>query len=149
MTLVGLNIATQHIDKDSDLTASSSPATGHSWRSFAKPWRATASAGPRLGPQDEEGEAESEVKLFIQNVHHFRDECLVDSSRPPIEHVALFDEAQRAWNKDQTTKFMRQKKNRPHFDHSEPEFLISPPRPAPRLGRGRLSRRRRAGDQHG
>ena len=48
-TLVGLNIATQHIDKDSDLTASSSPATGHSWRSFAKPWRATASAGAALG----------------------------------------------------------------------------------------------------
>jgi hypothetical protein len=65
------------------------------------------------------------VKSIIQNVHHFRDECLVDQDRPPIEHVALFDEAQRAWNLDQTSKFMRRKKGRPNFDSSEPEFLIS------------------------
>ena len=65
------------------------------------------------------------MKAFIQNVHHFRDECLVDVDRPPIEHVALFDEAQRAWNLTQTSKFMRQKKGRPDFDVSEPEFLIS------------------------
>jgi len=71
------------------------------------------------------GQARSEVKAFIQNVHHFRDECLVDSNRPPIEHVALFDEAQRAWNIEQTAKFMQQKKNKPNFAQSEPEFLIS------------------------
>jgi hypothetical protein len=58
-------------------------------------------------------------------VHHFRDECLIDETRPPLEHVALFDEAQRAWNREQTSKFMRQKKKRAHFDRSEPEFLIS------------------------
>ncbi len=65
-----------------------------------------------------------EVKAFVQNVHHFRDECLKDSS-PPIEHVVLFDEAQRAWNVEQTSFFMRRKKNIPDFDQSEPEFLIS------------------------
>jgi len=63
--------------------------------------------------------------MFIQNVHHFRDECLIDVARPPIEHVALFDEAQRAWNLEQTTNFMLRKKKRPNFDQSEPEFLIS------------------------
>src|SRR5690606_10930325 len=71
------------------------------------------------------GQARSEVKAFIQNVHHFRDECLVDPGRAPIEHVALFDEAQRAWNLHQTSKFMLQRKKRPNFDQSEPEFLIS------------------------
>ncbi|MFC1636077.1 DUF2075 domain-containing protein [Planctomycetota bacterium] len=70
-------------------------------------------------------EAFSEVKTFIQNVHHFRDDCLVDSTIAPIEHVALFDEAQRAWNKEQTSNFMRRKKNTPNFNKSEPEFLIS------------------------
>ncbi|MEO8167598.1 MAG: DNA/RNA helicase domain-containing protein, partial [bacterium] len=70
-------------------------------------------------------EAMSEVKAFIQNVHNFRDECLEDSQLPPIEHVALFDEAQRAWNLQQTANFMHRKKNRPNFDQSEPEFLIS------------------------
>jgi hypothetical protein len=71
------------------------------------------------------GQALSEVKLFIQNVHHFREECLIDSEKPPIEHVALFDEAQRAWNKEQTSAFMLRKKKVPNFDKSEPEFLIS------------------------
>jgi hypothetical protein len=37
----------------------------------------------------------------------------------------LFDEAQRAWDLAQTANFMRQKKNTPNFDQSEPEFLIS------------------------
>src|SRR5262249_36368768 len=67
----------------------------------------------------------SEVKAFIQNVHHFRDECLLDAGHPPIEHVALFDEAQRAWNKEQTAAFMLRKKKRPDFSMSEPAFLIS------------------------
>lgn len=67
----------------------------------------------------------NEVKLFIQNVHHFRDECLIDESQPPIEHVVLFDEAQRAWNLRQTSDFMRRKKGKADFNVSEPEFLIS------------------------
>ena len=63
--------------------------------------------------------------MFIQNVHHFRDECLIDNERPPFDHVAIFDEAQRAWNHTQTANFMQRKKNSPNFPHSEPEFLIS------------------------
>lgn len=64
------------------------------------------------------------VAAFIQNVHHFRDDCLADEGAPP-EHVVLFDEAQRAWTLEQTTNFMARKKNRPGFGQSEPEFLIS------------------------
>jgi hypothetical protein len=64
------------------------------------------------------------VKAFIQNVHHFRDEALIDYS-PPDEHVVIFDEAQRAWNLKQTANFMLRKKKRPGFSQSEPEFLIS------------------------
>ena len=55
----------------------------------------------------------SDVKMFIQNVHNFRDECLIDSQKPPIEHVALFDEAQRAWNLQQTANFMLRRKKDP------------------------------------
>jgi len=69
-------------------------------------------------------EALSEVKAFVQNVHHYRDEYLKDPG-PPVDHVALFDEAQRAWDLEQTVNFMRRKKNRPDFNQSEPEFLIS------------------------
>ena len=71
------------------------------------------------------GAALSEVRAFIQNVHHFRDECLVDADKPPVEHVAIFDEAQRAWNLKQTVDFMKRKKGRADFNQSEPEFLIS------------------------
>jgi hypothetical protein len=67
----------------------------------------------------------SNIKMFIQNVHNFRDECLIDLQKPPIEHVALFDEAQRAWDLKQTANFMLRRKNTPHFQISEPEFLIS------------------------
>lgn len=77
------------------------------------------------GVRKRKGEATSEVKMFIQNVHHFRDECLVDAERPPIEHVAIFDEAQRAWNLEQTASFMSRKKGFSRFNQSEPEFLIS------------------------
>lgn len=125
-TLVGLNIATKHIDKASDLysvfLSGNGPLVAILREALARDKvRREAEAGRRF----KKGEATSEVKLFVQNVHHFRDECLVDSARPPIEHVALFDEAQRAWNLEQTAKFMLQKKRRPDFAQSEPEFLIS------------------------
>src|SRR5262249_651991 len=59
----------------------------------------------------------------IQNVHHFRDEALRDL-KPPAEHVAIFDEAQRAWNREQTERFMKRRKGLSAFAYSEPEFLL-------------------------
>lgn len=64
------------------------------------------------------------ARAFIQNIHHFRDSGLA-SEAAPVERVAIFDEAQRAWDREQTTKFMAAKKGVPDFDQSEPEFLIS------------------------
>lgn len=75
------------------------------------------------GEKVRKGKVAEGVKAFIQNVHHFRDEALIDSGAP-ADHIAIFDEAQRAWNRQQTSNFMRRKKNRPDFYHSEPEFLI-------------------------
>lgn len=68
--------------------------------------------------------AKRETKAFIQIIHKFRDEALT-SNRPPIEKVAIFDEAQRAWDKDALTDFMKRKKGVANFNQSEPEFLIS------------------------
>lgn len=64
------------------------------------------------------------VASFIQNIHHFRDEALRDLT-PPYERVVVFDEAQRAWTRDQAAKFMRTKRGHDGFNMSEPEFLIS------------------------
>jgi hypothetical protein len=65
-----------------------------------------------------------EPDTFIQNVHHFRDEYLAPE-RLPAEHVAIFDEAQRAWDRAMTSDFMRRKKGQSGFDQSEPAFLLS------------------------
>ena len=125
-TLVGLNIATKHIDKDNDLysvfLSGNGPLVLILREALA---RDKIRHEKELGRKMKKGEAMSDVKMFIQNVHNFRDECLIDSLKPPIEHVALFDEAQRAWNLQQTANFMSRRKKRPNFNQSEPEFLIS------------------------
>ncbi|WP_289053375.1 DUF2075 domain-containing protein [Carboxylicivirga marina] len=124
-TLVGLNIATTHFDKDSDLysvfLSGNGPLVKILQEALARDKVKRAKAN---GEKLTKKVARSEVQAFIQNVHHFRDEGLRDSA-PPIEHVTLFDEAQRAWTKEQTTSFMKQKKGVPDFNKSEPEFLIS------------------------
>ena len=124
-TLVGLNIATKHIDNKDDLysvfLSGNGPLVAILREALARDQvRREKEKGNRFKKTD----ALSKVKLFIQNVHHFRDACLNDD-KPPIEHVALFDEAQRAWNVEQTSSFMSRKKNTPDFNQSEPEFLIS------------------------
>jgi hypothetical protein len=68
-------------------------------------------------------EALSEVKSFIQNIHHFRDASL-NNEKPPIERVTIFDEAQRAWTKEKASSFMKKNKRNSDFNKSEPEFLI-------------------------
>lgn len=125
-TLVGLNIATKNIDKNTDLYSVFLSGNGPLVEVLRE-----ALARDRVRTQAEKGkpikkgEARREVKLFIQNVHNFRDECLIDITRAPLEHVALFDEAQRAWDLQQTANFMTRKKHIPNFSQSEPEFLIS------------------------
>ena len=125
-TLVGLDVATKHIDKANDLysvfLSGNGPLVAILRESLA---RDKVKREKEQGRRFRKGQALGEVKMFIQNVHHFRDDCLEDESRPPVEHVALFDEAQRAWNVDQTSSFMRRKKKVADFRMSEPEFLMS------------------------
>lgn len=78
----------------------------------------------RLKGSERKGAIRQKVKPFIQNVHHFRDEG-VRSDAPPFDHVVIFDEAQRAWNRAKTADFMKRRKGRAGFTQSESEFLIS------------------------
>lgn len=124
-TLVGLNIATQHSDTTDGLysvfLSGNGPLVAVLREALARDKvRAEKEQGKKLSKK----QARSAVETFIQNVHHFRDDCLVDA-RPPREHVALFDEAQRAWDLPMTADFMKRKKGKPDFAQSEPEFLIS------------------------
>ncbi|MGZ8846731.1 MAG: DUF2075 domain-containing protein [Pyrinomonadaceae bacterium] len=124
-TLVGLNIATQRRDESDELysvfLSGNKPLVDILREALA---RDRVRRGKEASKKTRKGEAMSEVKAFIQNVHHFRDECIIDEG-PPREHVALFDEAQRAWDLHETASFMRRKKSTPNFNQSEPEFLIS------------------------
>lgn len=119
-TLVGLNIATKYMDRNSDLYSVFLSGNGPLVSILQEALARNLSSREQLPI----GKARSQVKSFIQNVHHFRDEGLADLANPPAEHVALFDEAQRAWDREKTVDFMRRKKGQPNFDQSESSFLI-------------------------
>ncbi|MBS4027862.1 MAG: DUF2075 domain-containing protein, partial [Ignavibacteriales bacterium] len=125
-TLVGLDVATKHMDKEKKSTSVYLSGNGPLVDILREALtRDRIRREKEKGNKIKKGKVFGEVKLIIQNVHHFRDECLIDTSHPPFDHVAVFDEAQRAWNQVQTAKFMKRKKNVPNFLISEPEFLIS------------------------
>jgi hypothetical protein len=124
-TLVGLNVATRRGDVDQPthtvFLSGNGPLVAVLREALT---RDEVERQKSLGKRIRKGKVAESVKAFIQNVHHFRDDALIDA-RPPAEHVAIFDEAQRAWNLRQTANFMRRKKNHDGFSQSEPEFLIS------------------------
>lgn len=125
-TLVGLNIANKYSDEKDELYSVFLSGNGPLVKILREALtRDKVKRDKEVGLKTKKGVVFSAVKSKIQNVHNFRDECLVDLEKPPIEHVALFDEAQRAWTLEQTSNFMKRKKSRPNFNHSEPEFLIS------------------------
>ncbi len=125
-TLVGLNVATRHrrelgLSTHAVYLSGNGPLVAVLHEALT---RDEVARRRSLGEKVRKGEVGSKVKAFIQNVHHFRDEALLDPCAPS-DHVVIFDEAQRAWNLRQTASFMQRKKKRPGFDMSEPEFLIS------------------------
>jgi hypothetical protein len=124
-TLVGLDVATKHMDAKSDLhsvyLSGNGPLVSILREALTRDEVARKKAA---GQKLRKGEARKAVDAFIQNVHHFRDAYLLDD-QPPVDHVVIFDEAQRAWTVEQTTQFMARKKGRPNFNRSEPDFLIS------------------------
>ena len=145
-TLVGLNIATQQIEKDDIAVYLSGnfPLVQVLTEALARDkQRRSRENGEKIAI----GTARSEVKAFIQMIHHYRDTCLegtkvidgrivadeeyflnpknLKKSFVPVDHVAIFDEAQRAWTKEALANFMNRKKGYPNFPYSEPEYLIS------------------------
>lgn len=123
-TLVGLDVANRHLDKDSAtysvFLSGNGPLVAVLREALARD-RVERATGE--GKKLRKGDARKEVEAFIQNIHHFRDEYLTDQGAPP-EHVVLFDEAQRAWNLAKTETFMKER-GLANFGRSEPAFLIS------------------------
>lgn len=124
-TLVGLNIATRKRAPEQPTHAvflsGNGPLVAVLCEALA---RDEVKRKKNEGTPIRKGEVAGKVKAFIQNVHHFRDAGL-RSADAPVDHVVIFDEAQRAWNRQQTQNFMKRRKKRPDFAQSEPEFLLS------------------------
>ena len=127
-TLVGLNTATKHQNKDDDLysvfLSGNGPLVAILREALALDHFENEN---KEGRPVTKGEARRRVRSFIQPIHLFREEGLTDDN-PPREHVVLFDEAQRAWDVQRLANFMkgsRRKRRVFEFTQSEPQFLIS------------------------
>lgn len=119
-TLAGLNIATrrsdEHHDEHAVFLSGNGPLVAVLREALARDKTRRDGISKKT--------AGREVSSFIQNIHHFRDEY-VGNDDVPIEKVVVFDEAQRAWTREQAASFMQRKRGQANFDMSEPEFLIS------------------------
>lgn len=124
-TLAGLNLATArqraHSDEHAVFLSGNGPLVDVLREALALDAVAKAK---EAGQSTSKVQEDRRAAAFIQNIHHFRDDALASRSAP-IEKVAVFDEAQRAWDVEQTSKFMQQKKGQIGFSMSEPEFLLS------------------------
>ena len=124
-TLAGLNVANErmraHEDEHAVFLSGNGPLVEVLIEALT---RDLVQTKKREGITVKKSDAKRKTKAFIQNIHHFRDEYL-NNQEIPIEKVAIFDEAQRAWTKEQAKAFMTRKKGLKDFKMSEPEFLIN------------------------
>ena len=123
-TLAGLNIANERHNVDEGehavFLSGNGPLVHVLQEALA---RNTVEESKETSNRITKSKAISKTKAFIQNIHHFRDDNL-RTLQAPIEKVAVFDEAQRAWTLKQTSSFMKRKKGIMDFSMSEPKFLI-------------------------
>ncbi|HKV80413.1 MAG TPA: DUF2075 domain-containing protein [Candidatus Sulfotelmatobacter sp.] len=119
-TLAGLNISTRRSDEHHDEHAVFLSGNGP----LVEVLREALARDKARREGISKKTAERAVRSFIQNIHHFRDHY-VGNEDIPLEKVVVFDEAQRAWTRDQAANFMQRKRGQADFDMSEPEFLIS------------------------
>lgn len=121
-TLVGLNVATKRRELG-DARAVFLSGNGPLVEVLQE--ALTRDEVKRTGGRERVGAIRQKVKPFIQNIHHFRDESVRDKINEPFDHVAIFDEAQRAWTQRKLANFMKSRKGIPEFPWSEPQVLIS------------------------
>lgn len=144
-TLVGLNVAMKQFEKKEPAVylSGNGPLVNVLTEALArdKVKRETAS-----GNKCTLTSARREVKSFIQIIHHYRDNTLAmlklpitngrlevdpnkrekhkDDGYAEVEHVAIFDEAQRLWDHQHLSSWLARKKDVKNFPMSESEFLI-------------------------
>lgn len=127
-TLVGLNVATKRRDASNETHAvflsGNVPLVRVLREALVRDEHTRQSATRAKPDRERKGVIANRVEQFIQSVHHWRDDGLKNPGAPD-DHVVIFDEAQRAWDRKKTADFMRRKRGLQTFEQSEPEFLIS------------------------
>ena len=126
-TLVGLDVATKRRDERADMHAVFLSGNGPLVRVLREAlvrdeMKRQAQTRSRAA-RERKGVIAGRVEQFIQSVHHWRDDGLRNAGAPD-DHVVIFDEAQRAWDREQTAAFMQRRRGQPNFSQSEPEFLL-------------------------
>ena len=123
-TLVGLNIAIQHANaaqgEHAVFLSGNFPLVDVLQEALA---RDKVERARQKNEKISKRDALRSTSAFIQIIHKYRDSFVGNDNVPP-ERVAIFDEAQRAWTKEQIANFMAVKKGVPNFPYSEPEFLV-------------------------
>jgi Schlafen group 3, DNA/RNA helicase domain len=104
-TLAGLNLATRHARNDEThavFLSGNDPLVAVLSEALVRDELGRRrAAGEKVRKKD----VTQPVESFLQNVRHFRDEGLRDPG-PPHEHIAIFDEAQRAWTAPNLDRFI-------------------------------------------
>ena len=143
-TLVGLNVAIQQEEGDLAVYLSGNgPLVKVLTEALA---RDKVKKEKSRGRKCTKTEAERQVSRFIQIIHRYRDNMLgklkspikdgrieldpakvsraAEKSAAEVENVAIFDEAQRMWDKKHLSAWLARKKGVADFPMSEGEFLI-------------------------
>lgn len=149
-TLVGLNVAIQQSDHDTE--GKRDLAVYLSGNGPLVAVLTEALARDKQRQEKERGNkynlttARREVSQFIQIIHRYRDQMLGKLRTPirdgiieidpekelrdkhagyaEVENIAIFDEAQRSWDKEHLSAWLKRKKGINDFPMSEGEFLI-------------------------
>lgn len=149
-TLVGLNVAIQQSDQDEE--GKRDLAVYLSGNGPLVAVLTEALARDKQRQEQEKGNkynittARREVSQFIQIIHRYRDQMLGKLRTPvrdgkieidpekelrdkhagfaEVENIAIFDEAQRSWDQEHLSAWLKRKKGFNDFPMSEGEFLI-------------------------
>ena len=149
-TLVGLNVAIQQSDQETDgkrdlavYLSGNGPLVAVLTEALARDkQRKEKENGNRYNITT----ARREVSQFIQIIHRYRDQMLGKLKTPirnglveidpekelrdkhagyaEVENIAIFDEAQRSWDQEHLASWLKRKKGVNDFPMSEGEFLI-------------------------
>ena len=115
-TLVGLNVAIQRYEakkgEHAVFLSGNFPLVAVLQEALA---RDKVLQGQNINEKITKKDALRSTSAFIQVIHKYRDSFVENNNIPP-ERVVIFDEAQRAWTKEQISKFMLTKKGIKDFD---------------------------------